>query len=305
MPDPDTGTTGHRRSSVRALALAVGFVALLVACSTDAEPTGPTPTAPVGSSAISSGSSDTGPTGAAPSRTVGASIIVSQTAAPQSIPPGTAPRSTPPISASTEPGLLPTTDTTGPSTPATQQSIRPPTLPAITDSTPPDGSTTANSTTGVNPTDRSPTDRSPTAPTTAAPTTAGTATTRPATSTGTGPRTIAAGTHVVELRKMTDRTIDVISLVLVQPKEVQPYYQPDPKNPAPRRVAIDADTAFFAGYGLCGDDHSFTFDDEGLGTTRCTADQAAGAVNAGRTAQVQIVVDAGGTVRTVKEIFHP
>lgn len=104
---------------------------------------------------------------------------------------------------------------------------------------------------------------------------------------------------------MTDRTIDVVSLVLVQPTEGQPHYQPDPKDPADRSAVIDADTTFFTGYGLCGDDRSFTFDDEGLGTTACTADQAAGTVNAGRIAQVQIVVDTAGTVSTVKELFHP
>lgn len=113
------------------------------------------------------------------------------------------------------------------------------------------------------------------------------------------------GTHIVELRKFGDSSIEFVNLVLVHPDQIEPYYSTDPKDPRPHTAPITAGTEFFSGFGLCGDGQSFTFDGAGLGTTRCTHAQIAAAVNAGRISQMQLTVGPDGVVTKVREMFHP
>ncbi len=113
------------------------------------------------------------------------------------------------------------------------------------------------------------------------------------------------GTHIVELRKIGDTSIEYLNLVLVHPDQIEPYYSTDTKDPKPHTAPITAGTEFFSGFGLCGDGQSFTFDDAGLGTTPCTHAQVAAAVKAGRISQMQVIVGQDGVVTKVREMFHP
>ncbi len=113
------------------------------------------------------------------------------------------------------------------------------------------------------------------------------------------------GTHIVELRKVSDSFIEFVNLVLVHPDQIEPYYSTDPKDPRPHTAPIIPGTQFFSGFGLCGGGQSFTFDDAGLGTTPCTHAQVAAAVKAGRISQMQIIVGQDGVVTKVREMFHP
>lgn len=114
-----------------------------------------------------------------------------------------------------------------------------------------------------------------------------------------------AGTHIIELRKISATTISYTTLVLIHPDETEPYYGADSKDKGTHTAPISAGTQFFSGFGLCGNSQTFTFDSKGLGSTLCTQAAAAKVINSGHPSQVLATVGADGAVSKVQEMFHP
>lgn len=117
--------------------------------------------------------------------------------------------------------------------------------------------------------------------------------------------TLKAGSHIVELRKISRATISYTTLVLIHPNGTEPYYGADSKDKGMHTAPISGGTQFFSGFGLCGSSQTFTFDNKGLGTTLCTQAGAATVINSRRPSQVLATVGADGTVSKVQEMFHP